>query len=66
MNEPASGPARYVDVMSAETQIANLLYRYAEYMDTGDLDDFDYYRTYLAFARMTHWDEFLDAFINGG
>ena len=38
MNEPASGPARYVDVMSAETQIANLLYRYAEYMDTGDLD----------------------------
>lgn len=23
--------------MSAETQIANLLYRYAEYMDTGDL-----------------------------
>ena len=24
--------------MSAETQSANLLYRYAEYIDTGDLD----------------------------
>jgi hypothetical protein len=38
-----------------------------------DLDDpattawneFEYYREYLAFSRLTHWDEFLDAFING-
>ena len=36
-----------------------------------DLDDpstewneFDYYQNYLAFSRLTHWDEFLDAFIN--
>jgi len=37
-----------------------------------DLDDpstewneFEYYQNYLAFSRLTHWDEFLDAFING-
>jgi len=38
----------------------------------ADLDDpstttwneFDYYQNYLAFSRLTHWDEFLDAFIN--
>ena len=39
-----------------------------------DLDDpattawneFDYYRNELVFSRLTHWDEFLDAFVNGG
>jgi hypothetical protein len=39
----------------------------------GDLDDlsttewneWDYYRNYLAFSRLTNWDEFLDAYING-
>jgi hypothetical protein len=37
----------------------------------GDLDDpasewneFDYYREYLAFSRLTFWDEFLEAFVN--
>jgi hypothetical protein len=38
-----------------------------------DLDDpattawneFEYYREYLVFSRLTHWDEFLDGFING-
>jgi hypothetical protein len=28
-------------------------------------NDFDYYREMLVFSRLTHWDEFLDAFING-
>ena len=28
-------------------------------------DEFEYYREYLVFSRLTHWDEFLDAFING-
>ena len=39
----------------------------------ADLDDpatetwneFEYYRENLVFSRLTHWDEFLDAFING-
>jgi hypothetical protein len=39
----------------------------------ADLDDpstetwneFEYYREYLVFSQLTHWDEFLDAFING-
>jgi hypothetical protein len=38
----------------------------------ADLDDpstewneFDYYQNYLAFSRLTHWDEFLAAFVNG-
>jgi hypothetical protein len=25
--------------------------------------DFDYYRNYLRFSRLTHWDEFLDAYV---
>ncbi len=33
----AAEKARYVNRMRAETQIANLLYRYAECIDTGDL-----------------------------
>jgi hypothetical protein len=28
-------------------------------------NDFEYYRDYLVFSRLTHWDEFLDAFVNG-
>jgi len=28
-------------------------------------NDFDYYRNYLTFSQLTHWDEFVDAFING-
>jgi hypothetical protein len=32
---------------------------------TTDWNEFEYYREYLAFSRLTHWDEFLDAFING-
>ena len=27
-------------------------------------NDFEYYRDYLEFAPMTHWDEFLDAYVN--
>jgi hypothetical protein len=27
-------------------------------------NDFEYYRNYLAFAPLTHWDEFLDAYVN--
>lgn len=27
-------------------------------------NDFDYYRTYLRFAQLTHWDEFLAAYVN--
>jgi len=27
-------------------------------------NDFEYYRNYLAFAPMSHWDEFLDAYVN--
>ncbi len=27
-------------------------------------NDFDYYRNYLEFSQVTHWDEFLDAFVN--
>jgi len=27
-------------------------------------NDFEYYRSYLAFASLTHWDEFLDAYVN--
>jgi hypothetical protein len=42
-------------------------------MQAQDLDDpsspewndFQYYREMLVFSRLTHWDEFLDAFING-
>jgi hypothetical protein len=42
-------------------------------MQARDLDvasspewnDFEYYREMLVFSRLTHWDEFLDAFING-
>jgi hypothetical protein len=41
--------------------------------DAADLDDpstpewneFEYYRNQLVFSRLTHWDEFLDAFVNG-
>ena len=32
---------------------------------TLDWNEFDYYQNYLVFSRLTHWDEFLDAFING-
>lgn len=32
---------------------------------TPDWNEFEYYHEYLAFSRLTHWDEFLDAFING-
>jgi hypothetical protein len=32
---------------------------------TTEWHEFEYYRNYLAFSQMTHWDEFLDAFING-
>jgi len=28
-------------------------------------NDFDYYRNYLVFSQLTHWDEFLDAYVNG-
>jgi hypothetical protein len=27
-------------------------------------NDFDYYRNYLEFSQLTHWDEFLDAYVN--
>jgi len=27
-------------------------------------NDFEYYREMLVFSRLTHWDEFLDAFVN--
>jgi hypothetical protein len=27
-------------------------------------NDFDYYRNYLRFSQLTHWDEFLDAYVN--
>ena len=30
-----------------------------------DWNDFEYYREMLVFSRLTHWDEFIDAFING-
>jgi hypothetical protein len=30
-----------------------------------DWHDFEYYRSHLAFSRLTHWDEFLNAFVNG-
>ncbi len=33
---------------------------------TLNWNEFEYYREYLVFSRLTHWDEFLDAFINGG
>ncbi|MGD8474631.1 MAG: clostripain-related cysteine peptidase [Anaerolineae bacterium] len=32
---------------------------------TEKWNEFEYYREYLVFSRLTHWDEFLDAFING-
>jgi len=32
---------------------------------TTEWNEFDYYRNYLAFSRLTFWDEFLDAFVNG-
>jgi hypothetical protein len=32
---------------------------------TPEWNEFDYYRNYLVFGQTTHWDEFLDAFING-
>ena len=32
---------------------------------TEDWNEFEYYREYLVFSQLTHWDEFLDAFING-
>jgi hypothetical protein len=32
---------------------------------TPDWNEFDYYRNYLVFSQLTHWDEFLDAFVNG-
>jgi hypothetical protein len=28
-------------------------------------NDFQYYQDYLAFSQLTHWDEFLDAYVNG-
>ena len=28
-------------------------------------NDFQYYQDYLTFSQMTHWDEFLDAYVNG-
>jgi len=28
-------------------------------------NDFQYYQDYLAFSPLTHWDEFLDAYVNG-
>lgn len=28
-------------------------------------NDFEYYREMLVFSRLTHWDEFIEAFING-
>jgi hypothetical protein len=28
-------------------------------------NDFEYYRDYLVFSELTHWDEFLDAYVNG-
>jgi hypothetical protein len=31
---------------------------------TPEWNEFEYYRNYLAFARLTQWDEFLDAYIN--
>jgi hypothetical protein len=32
---------------------------------TETWNEFEYYREYLVFSRLTHWDEFLEAFING-
>jgi hypothetical protein len=32
---------------------------------TETWNEFEYYRNYLVFSDLTHWDEFLDAFING-
>ena len=32
---------------------------------TPEWNEFDYYRNELVFSRLTHWDEFLDAFVNG-
>jgi len=32
---------------------------------TENWNEFEYYREYLVFSQLTHWDEFLDAFING-
>lgn len=37
-----------------------------DYDGTPDVYDFEYYRQKLVFSRITHWDEFLDAFVNGG
>jgi hypothetical protein len=31
---------------------------------TENWNEFEYYREYLVFSQLTHWDEFLDAFIN--
>jgi hypothetical protein len=36
-----------------------------EQASSPEMTDFEYYRDYLVFSRLTHWDEFLDAFING-
>jgi hypothetical protein len=36
-----------------------------EQASTPEMTDFEYYRDYLVFSQLTHWDEFLDAFING-
>jgi hypothetical protein len=36
-----------------------------DYASTPEGSDFQYYREKLVFSRLTHWDEFLDAFING-
>jgi hypothetical protein len=32
---------------------------------TPDWNEFYYYRNYLVFSQPTHWDDFLDAFVNG-
>jgi hypothetical protein len=32
---------------------------------TPEWNEFEYYQDYLVFGQLTHWDEFLDAFING-
>jgi hypothetical protein len=32
---------------------------------TEEWNEFEYYREHLVFSQLTHWDEFLDAFING-
>jgi hypothetical protein len=36
-----------------------------EQASSPEMTDFEYYREYLVFSDLTHWDEFLDAFING-